>query len=140
MLSLDPQTPVFIFNKAIDFRCGIDKLIIIVKNLILSDPYSGAFFMFRNRRMTGAKLLMFDGTGFWLCQRRLSEGRFPWWPSEQGVSDLDHEQILLLLQGINPFGVGDSFWQEVEAFDEEARKARPSFEWRAIRRASQAAC
>jgi len=42
---------------------------------------NGAIFVFRNRRGTSLKLLCYDGQGFWLCQKRLSQGRLAWWPS-----------------------------------------------------------
>ena len=30
---------------------------------------------------TAIKLLAYDGQGFWLCTKRLSQGRFRWWPT-----------------------------------------------------------
>ncbi len=65
---------------SIDFRCGIDKLAKISEQTSRLDSKCGALFMFRNRPDTSFKLLMFDGTGFWLCQKRLSQGRAKYWP------------------------------------------------------------
>jgi hypothetical protein len=45
------------------------------------DPFVGSVFVFRNRKGTALKVLMYDGPGFWLCHKRLSQGHFPWWPS-----------------------------------------------------------
>ena len=58
----------------------------------------------RNRKGTALKVLMYDGQGFWLCHKRLSQGRFPWWPS--GASDaaqqLAAHQLSVLLAAGNP--------------------------------------
>jgi len=43
-------------------------------------PFNGGVFVFGNRSRTGIKILVYDGQGFWLCHKRLSSGRFAWWP------------------------------------------------------------
>ena len=47
---------------------------------------------------------MYDGQGFWLCHKRLSQGRFPWWPSaaEAGAQSLAAHQLAVLLSAGNP--------------------------------------
>ena len=45
------------------------------------DPMTGCAFVFRNRKGTAIKILLYDGQGYWLCQKRLSSGRFLHWPS-----------------------------------------------------------
>ena len=59
-----------------DFRRGIDGLARVCRESLVSDPFSGAVFVFRNRRGTAIKLLAYDGQGYWLCQKRLSKGKF----------------------------------------------------------------
>lgn len=80
MLSLTPQMRILVAVDAIDFRNGIDGLAGICRNRFQKDPLSGCMFVFRNRRGTSVKILVYDGQGFWLCQKRLSKGRFRWWP------------------------------------------------------------
>jgi transposase len=60
--------------------------------------------VFRNRKATALKVLMYDGQGFWLCHKRLSQGRLPWWPSEAGAAAerLAAHQLLVLLAAGNP--------------------------------------
>lgn len=59
--------------------------------------------MFRNRRGTPLKLLCCDGQGFWLCQKRLSQGRLKWWPSSAHVSEqLSARELQILLCNGNP--------------------------------------
>lgn len=44
-----------------------------------ADPFSGCLFVFRNRRATAIKALVYDGQGYWLLHKRLSAGRFRFW-------------------------------------------------------------
>ena len=59
-------------------QCGLAAL---CRAALGEDPFRGTVFVFRNRRGTTLQALAYDGQGFWLCQKRLSEGRFRWWPS-----------------------------------------------------------
>jgi len=81
MISLTPQMRILVAVKAIDFRNGIDGLAGLCRNQFQKDPLCGCVFVFRNRRGTSVKILVYDGQGFWLCQKRLSKGRFRWWPA-----------------------------------------------------------
>jgi transposase len=90
--------------EAVDFRKGIDGLARVCRDILESDPFSGYVFVFMNRRKTAIKILMYDGQGFWLCQKRLSKGRFQWWPDQSDDSLLSlavHELQLLIWNG-NP--------------------------------------
>ncbi|MGB5733073.1 MAG: IS66 family insertion sequence element accessory protein TnpB [Thiohalocapsa sp.] len=50
-------------------RRGINGLAAQCRQRLREDPFTGAIFVFRNRRATALKLLCYDGQGFWLCQR-----------------------------------------------------------------------
>jgi transposase len=93
---------------AVDFRKGIDGLAGICRRTLQMDPYSGCVFVFRNRRGTSIKVLMYDGQGYWLCQKRLSRGRFQWWPKGgEGISRaLAANQLQTLLWNGDPEKVG----------------------------------
>ena len=78
MIQITPQMRILIAVEAVDFRKGIDGLAGVCRNIIRVDPFSGYVFVFRNRRSTAIKILMYDGQGFWLCQKRLSKGCFSW--------------------------------------------------------------
>jgi transposase len=81
MLQITPQMRILVAIEAVDFRNGIDGLVRVCKQVLRQDPFQGGVFVFRNRRATALKALVYDGQGFWLCHKRLSEGRFRWWPS-----------------------------------------------------------
>jgi len=83
MIQVAPQMRLLVAVECVDFRKGIDGLAGVCRQVLESDPFSGAVFVFRNRRQTALKILVYDGQGFWLCQKRLSRGRFRWWPERR---------------------------------------------------------
>ena len=67
-----------------------------------------------NSRGTAIKVLVYDGQGFWLCHKRLSEGRFRWWPTGAEASrSLRAHQAQLLLAGGDPETEAAPIWRRV---------------------------
>jgi transposase len=102
MIQVTPHMRVRVAVEPVDFRRGIDGLARLVREVLLSDPFNGWVFAFRNRRATAVKLLLYDGQGFWLCHKRLSAGRFRHWPSGEGDcrgAGLEAHELAVLLSG-----------------------------------------
>ena len=76
---------VWLIVEPTDMRSGIDTLSVRVQNLLGRTPCDGSAYAFCNRRASRLKLLIWDGTGVWLCQRRLHRGGFVW-PKRDAVS------------------------------------------------------
>jgi len=108
MLQITPQMKILVAVEPADFRRGIDGLARLCGETLQEDPFVGAVFVFRNRKGTALKALMYDGQGFWLCHKRLSKGRFPWWPSatEGGAQRLAAHQLAVLFSAGNPMQTG----------------------------------
>ena len=106
MLQITPQMRIFVAVEPVDFRKGIDGLVRLCKEILRQDPFHGGVFVFRNRRATSVKVLVYDGQGFWLCQKRLSDGRFRWWPTatNDGAKTLAAHQLHVLLHAGDPEG------------------------------------
>lgn len=103
MIQLAPQMRILVAVEAVDFRKGIDALARLCEAALGADPFSGSVFVFRNRRETTIKLLAYDGQGFWLAQKRLSSGRFRWWPtSAAAATPLEAHQLQRLVMGGDP--------------------------------------
>lgn len=108
MLQITPQMKVLVAIQPADFRKDIDGLAALCKSSLGEDPFTGTVFVFRNRRATAIKVLVYDGQGFWLCQKRLSSGRFRWWPaasdgsSDQAAMALAAHQLTVLFSAGNP--------------------------------------
>lgn len=115
MIAVTAQTRIWVATEPADFRCGIDGLARVCRQVLKTDPFGGALFVFRNRRSTSVKILAYDGRGFWLCQKRLSKGRFRWWPQGPEASlTLEAHQIQLLLAGGDPAAAqGAPLWRPV---------------------------
>lgn len=103
MIQITPQMRVLVAVEPADFRRGIDGLAQLCRASLKEDPFTGTVFVFRSRGRKAIKLLVYDGQGFWLCQKRLSYGRFRFWPSSQNATTalLAHEFQVLMSAG-NP--------------------------------------
>ncbi len=118
MIQITPQMRVLVAVDAVDFRCGIDGLAQKCRANLGADPFTGTVFVFRNRRRTAIKLLVFDGQGFWLCHKRLSKGRFKWWPSSgdrTGAALKAHELQVLICAGDPSATRAAPDWRRVDA-------------------------
>ena len=71
MLQITSQMKILVAVEPADFRRGIDGLARLCQETLQDDPFAGAVFVFRNRKATALKLLMYDGQGFCLCHKRL---------------------------------------------------------------------
>ena len=118
MLQVTPQMRILVAVEPADFRKGIDGLSGVCRQVLREDPMSGCVFVFRNRRATAVKLLVYDGQGFWLCQKRLSRGRFRYYPregEERIRALLAHELQLLIWNGSPSGGRVAPMWRKVAA-------------------------
>ena len=116
LIQITPQLRILVAIDAIDGRKGIDSLAQLCREKLGADPFSGCLFIFRSRRGTAIKLLAYDGQGFWLATKRLSKGRFKWWPSGSEPSRiLRAHQAQLLLAAANPDADAPPVWRQVSA-------------------------
>src|SRR5664279_3609616 len=100
-------TQVWLVVEPIDMRTGMDGLSQRIQNTLGRSPCDGSAYAFRNRRLNRLKLLIWDGTGVWLCHRRLHRGHFTWPTSEATVFTLSATQWQWLITGVD--------WQRLEA-------------------------
>jgi len=116
MIQVTPQMRIRVAVEPADFRKGIDGLARVCRESLGKDPFSGCVFVFCNKRRTAIKILVYDGQGFWLCQKRLSKGRFPWWPQSSAATQrCEAHQLAVLLSGGNPATArGVALWRRVD--------------------------
>ena len=60
MLAITPQMRILVAVEAVDFRKGIDSLAELCRAKLNADPFSGCLFVFRSRRATSIKVLVYD--------------------------------------------------------------------------------
>ena len=101
MIHITAQMRVLVAIEAVDGRKGIDSLVRVCQEKLSEDPIGGCVFVFRSRRGMSIRLLSYDGQGYWLAQKRLSKGRFRWWPeSSLPAKALEaYEAQLLMVAG-----------------------------------------
>jgi transposase len=116
MLQITPQMRVLVAVEPVDGRKGIDSLARLCREKLAEDPFSGCIFIFRTRSATTIRILVYDGQGFWLAQKRLSQGRFRWWPEGNTTTrELEAHQVQLLLAAGDPGVRGAPIWRPVRA-------------------------
>jgi len=114
VLQITPHMRILVALDSIDGRKGIDSLVQLCREKLATDPFSGGLFVFRSRRATSIRCLLYDGQGFWLAQKRLSKGRFAYWPSGSGATRLlEAHQAQLLLAAGNPDTPAAPVWHRV---------------------------
>ena len=101
MIQVAATMRILVAIEPVDLRKGIDGLAQFCREKLATDPFSGCLFIFRSRRGTTIKALVFDGQGYWMAQKRLSKGRFKWWPeaSSPAKSLEAYEAQLLMAAG-----------------------------------------
>jgi transposase len=103
MIPLSPATRIFLAPGATDLRKSFEGLSDLVAHQFQEDPLSGHLYVFANRRKNRIKLLYFDGTGTWVCAKRLMGCGCFAWPktTEPGALRIVAEELTLLLSGID---------------------------------------
>ena len=101
MLSPGPATKIFLASGVTDMRKSFDGLYALVAGTLQSDPLSGHLFIFSNRRRDRIKVLFWDGSGLWVCAKRLEKGTFHWPRSDGPRVELTQAQLNLLLGGLD---------------------------------------
>lgn len=116
LIQITPQLRILVAIESIDGRKGIDSLAQLCREKLATDPFSGCLFLFRSRSGKAIRILAYDGQGFWIATKRLSKGRFKWWPSgEEPAKTLQAHQAQLLLAAGNPDAEAAPVWRRVSA-------------------------
>ena len=113
MLQITPQMRVLVAVEPVDGRKGIDSLAQLCREKLAEDPFSGCVFVFRTRSGTTVRVLVYDGQGYWLATKRLSVGRYKWWPSGGSAQSLEVHQVQTLFAGGDPSVRGAPTWRPV---------------------------
>ena len=102
MFGLGRATKIYISLDAVDMRKGFDGLYGLVRDHLGQDPQSGHLFLFTNRSRTRLKAPVWDGSGLWVCAKRLERGRFRW-PAASGARSVTMrpEELAMLVNGLD---------------------------------------
>ena len=100
MLNLSAATRVFVATAPVDLRGSFNRLFALTQTVLQQDPLSGHWFVFTNRQRNRVKVLFWDGSGLWVCAKRLERGRFTWPEAESASANLRSEELSALLSGL----------------------------------------
>ena len=121
MFGWGPATRIYLAAGATDMRKGFEGLYGLVRDRLAAEPLSGHVFVFSNARHNRLKLLFWDGSGLWVCAKRLAKGRFRW-PEASGQQTrvrLSHEELALLVGGIDLAATRSRRWYRKVVTSEE---------------------
>ena len=103
MFGFGPATRIYVATGSTDMRKGFNGLYGLVRDRLECDPASCHVFLFTTARRNRLKLVVYDGSGLWVCAKKLDGGRFCW-PQRDIAAEkivLRHEELALLLGGID---------------------------------------
>jgi len=103
MFGLGLATKIYVAIEAVDMRKGFEGLYGLVRDQLGQDPLSGYLFLFSNRTRTRLKALVWDGSGLWVCAKRLEKGRFRWpeVKEKQHSVSMRAEELAMLVNGFD---------------------------------------
>ncbi len=96
---------VHAYPEAVDLRKGYDGLFGLVKQGLGRDPLGGDLYLFVNKRRDACKVLVWDGTGLCIFQKRLERGRFASpWRDDGDVVRMTASELALFIEGCELVG------------------------------------
>jgi transposase len=104
MIHVTAQMRVLVAIEPVDGRTRIDSLARVCQAQLGDDPFSGCVFFLRNRSAKSILILGYDGQGYWLAQKRLSKGRFTWWPESSSAAkrlEAYEAQLLMMARDVS---------------------------------------
>jgi transposase len=129
MIQLTPQMRVLVAIEPVDGRRGIDGLAQVCRAVLNCDPLDGTLVIFRTRSGRAIKLICYDGQGLWICMKRMSSGKFRYWPTAPNSAGtasrllLTHELQTLIWGGDPAHAQAAPLWRRLPV---EARRPEAS--------------
>jgi transposase len=128
MFGWGSATRIYLAAGATDMRKSFDGLYGLVRDRLELEPLSGHVFLFSNAQRNRMKLIYWDGSGLWVCAKRLERGCFRWPVAEAGQTKivLSHEEMALLVGGIDLAGSRRRAWfRKIAGEETKAQKVSP---------------
>ena len=110
MFAISSATKVFVACGPTDLRKSFNGLYGLAEQKIRQEPLSGHVFVFCNRDRDRVKVFFWDGSGLWVCAKRLEKGRFSWPEQEAGSLQWDREMLMMVLGGMEMENVQRKSW------------------------------
>ena len=96
---------LFLRPGSVDFRKGSNALAHLVEQEMELSPFDKCMFLFCSRERDKIKILLWEDNGFWLLQKSLQKGKFPWPRSLEKARAISNDQLMMLLSGIDCWNI-----------------------------------
>ena len=104
ILTPNPSRRVFGYPAPVDLRKGYDGLFGLVEQGLGRDPMAGDLYLFVNESRKLCKILLWDGSGLCIFQKRMSRGTFPkLWREDGKAVRLTQRELALFVEGSTYF-------------------------------------
>jgi transposase len=122
VFALGAATRIYLAVGRTDMRKGFNGFFGLVRDRLQCEPLSGHVFLFCNGQRNRLKLVFWDGSGLWVCAKKLEKGRFRWpeVSNDQDKVQLSQEELALLLGGIDLRQAERRRWYRREVAEEPA--------------------
>jgi transposase len=109
-------------------RKGFEGLYGLVRDRLQCEPLSGHIFLFCNARRNRLKLIYWDGSGLWVCGKRLQRGCFRWPQVSRGEVkvSLTPEEFTMLIGGMDLQAAKPRPWYRKEIDEVSAPRMNPA--------------
>jgi transposase len=95
------KVSIFVRPGVTDMRKQINGLSILSEDEMKQDSASGSLFLFCSKNRKNLKCIYWDKNGFCMWQKKLEKDKFPWPMTTEAAEQINSEQLLLLLEGID---------------------------------------
>ena len=128
MLGIGRATRIYLAPGATDMRKGYEGLYGLVRDRLQCEPLSGHVFLFCNGRRNRLKLIYWDGSGLWICGKRLQRGCFCWPETSPGEVKirLTAEEFAMLIGGMDVQTAKRQPWYRKEIDEVVAPRINPA--------------
>lgn len=92
---------ILIARDPVDFRKSIDGLAAVCEVHLQEHPLDGTLYVFRNRRRSAVKMLIWTHGGFMMLYKKLERGRFRWPAKNTDRQTISVAELAALLEGID---------------------------------------
>lgn len=128
MFGFGAATRIYLAPGTTDMRKGFNGLYGLVRDRLMCDPLSGHVFLFSNAQRNRLKIIFWDGTGLWVCAKRIERGRVhgPEVDEVHGKVLLSYEEFAMLLGGIDLAQARQRRWYRRPAVEESNKTRIPA--------------
>jgi transposase len=128
LFGLSAATRIYLAPGATDMRKGFNGLYGLVRDRLECDPLSGHLFLFSNAQRNRLKILFWDGSGLWVCAKRIEKGRVHWPEADRAQNKivLNHEEFAMLLGGIDLAQTQRRRWYRKSVVEESGSSQIPA--------------